>query len=47
MKQIYKIQVEETPPLRRILFDLDEKINPTRNKSRIVRSIREAKHHVG
>ncbi|KAL3865606.1 hypothetical protein ACJMK2_042978 [Sinanodonta woodiana] len=44
MKQIYKIQVEETPPRRRIRFDLDEKINPTKYKSKIIRSICEAKH---
>ncbi|KAL3885465.1 hypothetical protein ACJMK2_025521 [Sinanodonta woodiana] len=44
MKQIYKIQVEETPPRRRIRFDLDWKITPTRYKSKIVRSIREAKY---
>ena len=36
--------MEETPPRRRIRFDLDEKITPTRYKSRIIRSIREAKH---
>ncbi|KAL3885512.1 hypothetical protein ACJMK2_025565 [Sinanodonta woodiana] len=44
MKQIYKIQVEETPPRLRIRFDLDNKINPTRYTSKLVRSIREAKH---
>ncbi|KAL3858344.1 hypothetical protein ACJMK2_012937 [Sinanodonta woodiana] len=44
MKQIFKIQVEETPPGRRIRFDLDGKITPTRYESKIVHSIREAKH---
>ena len=44
MKQINKIQVEETSPRRIIHFDLDDKITPTKYKSKIVRSFREAKH---
>ena len=44
MKQIYKIQVEENPSRRRIRFDLDGKITPTKYKWKIIRSIREAKY---
>ncbi|KAL3863723.1 hypothetical protein ACJMK2_005466 [Sinanodonta woodiana] len=43
MTKLSKIAVVE-PPRRRIRFDIDDKIAPTRYKSKIVRSIREAKY---
>jgi hypothetical protein len=43
MKQIYKINLDVEPVRKKIKYDLDEKISPTRYKSRIIRSIREAK----